>query len=75
MNGIATEIAIEIGVLLKDDDVHAGAREQKSGQHSGRTTACNNARSPELWQISHVHQTRTPQLDHEESASQSEIAR
>ena len=39
MDGVAAEIAQEIGVLLQHDDVDAGAREQKAEHHAGRPAA------------------------------------
>ena len=37
MNGVAAEIAEEIGVLLQHDDIHPGARQEKAEHHSGRS--------------------------------------
>ena len=39
MNGVAAEIAQEIGVLLEHDDVDAGAREQEAEHHPARSAA------------------------------------
>ena len=42
MNGVAAEIAQEIGMLLEHDDVDAGAREQKA-QHEPARPAADDA--------------------------------
>ena len=39
MNGVAAEIAEEIGVLLQHHDLNAGARQQESEHHSGGPAA------------------------------------
>ena len=39
MNGVAAEIAQEIGVLLQHHDLNAGARQQESEHHAGRSAA------------------------------------
>jgi hypothetical protein len=39
MNGVATEIAQEIGMLLENADVDTFARQEKPKHHAGRTTA------------------------------------
>ena len=41
MNRIAAEIAQEIGVLFEHHDIHSGARQQKTRDHSGRAPARN----------------------------------
>jgi hypothetical protein len=39
MDGVAAEIAEEVGVLLQHDRVDAGARQQEAGHHSGGPAA------------------------------------
>ena len=39
MDGVAAEIAEKIGVLLDDDDLDAGACQQKAEHHPGRAAA------------------------------------
>src|SRR5205823_545364 len=39
MNRVTTKIAQKIGVLLKHDDIHTRACEQKAEHHSGRPAA------------------------------------
>ena len=39
MDGVAAEIAQEISVLLQHDDIDAGARQQQTQHHAGRTAA------------------------------------
>lgn len=43
MNRIAAEIAIEIRVLLQNDDVNSGSGEEKARHHSRRSAADNKA--------------------------------
>src|ERR1700760_4266051 len=43
MNGIAAEVAVEIGVLFEHGDLAAGACQQIAGHHPGRATAHNDA--------------------------------
>jgi hypothetical protein len=43
MDSVAAKIAEEIGVLLQDDNVHAGAGEKKAQHHSRRPSAGNAA--------------------------------
>ena len=53
MNGVAAEIAIKIGVLLQHDCVHAGAGEEVTAHHSGRSAADDRATDPNLRQRAH----------------------
>ena len=39
MDGVAAEVAEEIGVLLQHDDLDAGAGEQEAEHHAGRSAA------------------------------------
>ena len=39
MDGVAAEVAQEVGVLLQHHDVDAGARQQQPEHHAGRTAA------------------------------------
>jgi hypothetical protein len=39
VNGVAAEIAKEVGVLLEDLDVAPGSREQQSSHHARRASA------------------------------------
>src|SRR5262249_36325110 len=39
MDSVAAEIAKEVGVLFQNDDFDAGARQEKSEHHAGRTAA------------------------------------
>jgi len=43
VDGVAAEVAQEVGVLLQHDDVHARAGEQQAQHHPGRTTAGDDA--------------------------------
>ena len=43
INGVAAEIAQEIGVFFQDNDLHAGAREKETKHHSGRAAANDDA--------------------------------
>ena len=43
MDGVAAEVAEEIRVLLQDDDVDAGTRQQEAQHHAGRTAAGHHA--------------------------------
>src|SRR5262249_28051752 len=43
MDGVAAEVAEEVGVLLQHDDVDAGARQQEAGHHAGRAAAGDHA--------------------------------
>ena len=43
MNGVAAKIAQEVLVLLKDDDIDTGARQQHAEHHSGRTATDDRA--------------------------------
>src|ERR1044071_6379186 len=43
MNGVASEIPIEIGVFFQDGNGHARPRKQITGHHPGRPTACDHA--------------------------------
>ena len=45
MDGVAAEVAQEIGVLLEHHDVDAGARQQKAEHHAGRPAAGDGASS------------------------------
>ncbi len=55
MDGVAAEVAQEVGVLLQHHDVDAGARQQQPQHHAGGTAAGDAARGGDL-----VH--RTPVL-------------
>ena len=44
MNGVAAEIAQEVGMLLQHDDVDAGARQQEAEHHAGGAAAGDAAR-------------------------------
>ena len=41
MNRVTAKIAQKVGVLLKHDDIHTRACEQKAEHHSGRSAAGN----------------------------------
>src|SRR5258705_942 len=43
MDGVAAEIAEEIGVLFQDNHFNAGAGEKKTKHHAGRSTAGDQA--------------------------------
>ncbi len=43
MDGVTTEVAQEVGMLLENHDVDSRACEQKSKHHAGWTTACDTA--------------------------------
>jgi hypothetical protein len=43
MDGVAAEIAQEIGVFFQDNHLHAGAREKETKHHSGRAAANDDA--------------------------------
>jgi len=43
VNGVAPKIAQKIGVFLQNNDVDAGARQQKAQHHSRRPAAGNSA--------------------------------
>jgi len=43
MNGIAAEVAVEIGVFFQNNDLHSGAREEIAGHHARRSAADNEA--------------------------------
>src|SRR6266481_2249172 len=45
MNGVAAEVAVEIGVLLKHCHLHAGPREQIARHHPRRSATDNHATS------------------------------
>ena len=47
VDGVAAEVAQEVGVLLEHDDVDAGAREQEAEHHPGRTAAGDAAAGAE----------------------------
>jgi len=44
----AAKIAQEVGMLLQDDDIHAGAREQEAEHHSGGPAAGDAAACVEI---------------------------
>jgi hypothetical protein len=44
MNGIAPEIAQEVGVLFRHDDGNTGSRQQEAKHHPGGPAADNAAR-------------------------------
>jgi hypothetical protein len=48
MNGVAAEIAKEVGVLLEHQDINTSASEQETEDHSSRAAAGDHAlvRSP-----------------------------
>src|SRR5262249_45090590 len=48
MDGVAAEIAEEVGVLLEHDDVDAGARQQEAEHEPARPTADDAATRGEL---------------------------
>ena len=48
MNGVAAEIAVEIGVFFQNNDVHSGARQQKTGHYARWSAADNEAAGPDL---------------------------
>ncbi len=52
MNGVAAEIAKEIGVLLQHHHLDAGARQQEAEHHAGRSAA-GDAASVEIDCIRH----------------------
>ena len=39
MNGVATKIAVEIGMFFENGDRHASSREQVTGHHTCRSAA------------------------------------
>ena len=43
MDGVAAEVAEEIGVLLEDEDANAGTRQEQSQHHAGGTAASHHA--------------------------------
>ncbi|MNU07013.1 hypothetical protein D3C72_2524180 [compost metagenome] len=43
MDGVAAEIAQEVGVLFQDGDADAGARQQEPEHHPGGTAAGDDA--------------------------------
>ncbi len=43
VDGVAAEVAQEIGVLLQHHDIDAGARQQKAEHHAGGTAAGDDA--------------------------------
>ena len=43
VDGVAAEIAQEIGVLLQHHDVDAGARQEKAEHHAGRAASGDGA--------------------------------
>jgi hypothetical protein len=43
MDGVAAEVAQEIGVFFQHDDIDAGARKQQAQHHAGRTAPNNTA--------------------------------
>jgi hypothetical protein len=48
MHCVAAEIAQEIGVLLTDDNIDAGAGEEITEHHTGGTAARDRALGPKL---------------------------
>ncbi len=61
MNGVATEVAMEIGVFLQHHDFHSGAREQERGHHSGGAAANDNA--PRAARRRHTSDVRREKAD------------
>ena len=49
MNGVASEIAQEVGMFLEHDDVHAGAREQEAEHEPARSPTDDAATRGELF--------------------------
>ena len=43
MDGVAAEVAQEVGMLLEHEHIDAGAGEQKSAHHAGRPAAGDDA--------------------------------
>ena len=43
VNGVAAEIAEEVGVFFEDEDFDAGAGEKEAEHHAGGATSCNAA--------------------------------
>src|SRR6266496_449025 len=55
MDGVATEIAVEIGVLFQDCHGQASPREQITSHHTGRSAADDHAASLEFLRLIHWH--------------------
>jgi len=51
VNGVATEIAEEVGVFFEDEDFDAGAGEEEAEHHAGGAASCDAARSWYGWRI------------------------
>jgi hypothetical protein len=60
MNGIASKIAQKIAVLLENDDVDAGAREQKAKHEPTRPAADDAATGGQLLDYHHFSQLIMP---------------
>jgi hypothetical protein len=43
MDGVAAEVAEEVGVFLEDDDADAGTRQEQPQHHAGRPAARHHA--------------------------------
>ena len=43
MDGVAAEVAEEVGVLFEDDDADAGTRQEQPQHHAGGTAAGDHA--------------------------------
>ena len=48
MNGVAAEIAVEIGVFFQNNNIHSGARQEIAGHHTRWSTADNEAAGSDL---------------------------
>ena len=46
VDGVAAEVAQEVGVLLEDDDIDPGAGEEEAEHHPGRPAARDAAGGP-----------------------------
>src|SRR4030095_4934366 len=55
MNGVASEIAVEIGVFFQNNDVHSGARQQKPGHHAGWSAADDEAADADVRERVHPY--------------------
>jgi hypothetical protein len=61
MDSIAPEVAEEIAVFLENNDIDAGARQQKPQHHSGRTPAGDATPGSEVF---HAHQVFPLEADY-----------
>ena len=70
MNGVAAEIAVEIGVFFQNNDVHSSACEEIAGHHARRSAADDETADVDVGKHAHESGQRTKQSEADQNCLQ-----